>query len=317
MAGEAGRIRLDETTREEAAAWFAALRRGPMSLDERAAFDAWRSDPKNQAALAGMHELWGEVSALRELGVAAPRPARSARRWAAMAASVLVLAGGSGITLLHPFGHTIRTHVGEQRMANLDDGSVVGLNVATKVAWDITPERRSVRMDDGEAVFFVKKDARRPFVVRAGNYQIRAIGTTFNVRCRDRIVDVAVMNGIVTIADLHGNEVARLPAGEHLRLGKDGKPVIEPVAVQSIAEWRLRIVNYEDATVGQVVEDLNRFYERPIEVDDRELEGRRVTLRLQVEDRERTLQTLGDLLGAEVEHGQRADTLVSEKSALG
>ncbi|MGE5500767.1 MAG: FecR family protein [Ignavibacteriales bacterium] len=316
MAGEAGPIRLDEVTRDEAAAWFAALRRGPMTLDERAAFDAWRSDPKNQAALGGMHELWGELSGLRDMGVTAPKPARPGRRWAAIAASVAVLIGGASVALLHPFGHTIRTHVGEQRTASLDDGSVVGLNVATKVSYDITPERRSVRMDDGEAVFFVKKDTRRPFLVRAGDYRIGGTGT-FNVRCRDGDLDVAVTDGVLTVADLHGRKLADLAAGQRLRLSPDGRPVVTPVDAASVAEWRLRIVGYEDATVGQVVEDLNRFYDRPIEVDDPGLAARRVTLRLQVEDRERTLKTLGDLLGAEIERGPQADLLVSEKSANG
>lgn len=308
-------MRVDEGTRDEAAAWFAALRRGPMTLDERAAFDAWRSDPKNQAALAGMHELWGEMSALRDLGVAAPRPARPVRRWAAIAASVAVLAGVAGVGVFNPFGHTIRTHVGEQRTASLSDGSVIGLNVATKVSYDVTNDRRFARMDDGEAVFFVKKDA-RPFVVRAGDYQIRAAGA-FNVRCRDGDLDVAVTDGVLTIADLHGRKVADLSAGQRLRLGPDGKPLVTSVPVSSVAEWRLRIVGYEDATVGEVVEDLNRFYDRPIEVDEPDLAARRVTLRLQVEDRERTLKTLGALLGARVERGPQADLLAEEKSQNG
>jgi transmembrane sensor len=308
-------MRVDEGTRDEAAAWFAALRRGPMTLDERAAFDAWRSDPKNQAALAGMHELWGEMSALRDLGVAAPTPARPVRRWAAIAASVAVLAGVAGVGVFNPFGHTIRTHVGEQRTASLSDGSVIGLNVATKVSYDVTNDRRFARMDDGEAVFFVKKDA-RPFVVRAGDYQIRAAGA-FNVRCRDGDLDVAVTDGVLTIADLHGRKVADLSAGQRLRLGPDGKPLVTSVPVSSVAEWRLRIVGYEDATVGEVVEDLNRFYDRPIEVDEPDLAARRVTLRLQVEDRERTLKTLGALLGARVERGPQADLLAEEKSGNG
>jgi len=316
MAGEAGPIRVDEGTRDEAAAWFAALRRGPMTLDERAAFDAWRSDPKNQAALAGMHELWGEMSALRELGVAPPKPARPVRRWAAIAASLAVLVGGASVVLLHPFGHTLRTHVGEQRTASLDDGSVVGLNVATRVSYDITRAQRSVRMDDGEAVFFVKKDPRRPFLVRAGDYRIGGTGT-FNVRCRDGDLDVSVTDGVLTVADLHGRKLADLSAGQRLRMGPDGKPLVTPVDASSVAEWRLRIVGYEDATVGQVVEDLNRFYDRPIEVDDPDLAARRVTLRLQVEDRERTLKTLGDLLGAQIERQPRADLLISENSASG
>ena len=80
-------MRLDEQTREEAAAWFSALRRGPMSIDERAAFDAWRADPVHQAALNHMHELWGEVSAIKELGVTVPPARPVVRRFAPAAAA--------------------------------------------------------------------------------------------------------------------------------------------------------------------------------------------------------------------------------------
>ena len=84
-------MRLDDKTREEAAAWFSALRRGPMPIEERAAFDAWRADPVHQAALNHMHELWGEVSAIKELGVTVP-PARPAvRRFATPSGSALAL----------------------------------------------------------------------------------------------------------------------------------------------------------------------------------------------------------------------------------
>ena len=79
--------------------------------------------------------------------------------------------------------------------------------------------------------------------------------------------------------------------------------------IQSIAEWRLRVVDYEDTSVGAVVQDLNRFFDRPIVLGDQALAGRRVTLRLQVEDRERTVQTLAKLLGAQVRRGDGEDLL--------
>lgn len=318
-----GPMKLDETTREEAAHWFAALRRGPMPVEERAAFDAWRTDPRKQAALDGMHELWGEVSAIRELGVTAPRPRPSFIRMAAGLAAAVVLAGGGLMLAVNPpGGHALRTDVGEQRIENLPDGSVLGLNVVTRASYRVTPDKREVRLADGEAVFFVKKDASRPFVVRAGDYEIRAVGTAFNVRCRDRLVDVAVMDGAVLVRALKGPQAGReitLPAGQRLRLGEAGMlaaaPAPTPIAARNIAEWRLRIVGYEDASVATVVEDLNRFYERPIEIADPQLAGRRITLRLQVEDRERTLRTLGDLIGAGIERGEEADRLVAEKFA--
>lgn len=52
--------------REEAAArWFAALRRGVMSLEERAAYEAWRRDRRNAAAMAECEALWQALEAVR------------------------------------------------------------------------------------------------------------------------------------------------------------------------------------------------------------------------------------------------------------
>lgn len=311
-------MKLDDKIREEAAAWFSALRRGPMSIEERDEFDRWRADRAHQAALNHMHELWGEVSAIRELGVTAPQPKSRPRRWAEAAVPALmaaVLAGGAAVYLNLP--DRVTTDVGEQRTATLEDGSVVGLNVVTRVAYDMKPDVRQVKLEDGEAVFFVKKDPDRPFLVTAGDYEIRAVGTAFNVRRRDGQVDVAVAEGVVAVKALSGpragQEIATLAAGRRIRLGSAEqlpKDHAAPIPIESVAEWRMRVVSYEDATVGAVIEDLNRFFERPLAVTDPALASRRVTLRLQVQDRERTIHELGDLLGADVQPQRRTDILI-------
>lgn len=58
-------MKLSVERREAAAAWFAVQRRAVMSIEEREAFDGWRVDPQNLAALNAMHELWGEMAALK------------------------------------------------------------------------------------------------------------------------------------------------------------------------------------------------------------------------------------------------------------
>ena len=40
----------DERAREEAGHWFAIMRRGATTLEERKAFDRWRADATNQRA---------------------------------------------------------------------------------------------------------------------------------------------------------------------------------------------------------------------------------------------------------------------------
>jgi transmembrane sensor len=299
-------MNLDDNTREEAAAWFATLRRGPMTVEERQAFDAWRASPVNQAALNHMHELWGEVSAIGKLGVAAPRRAAPRFRAAAAVAGAVVLVGAliGGIAVFQE-RDTVRTQIGEQRTATLADGSVVALNVVTKVAYRMEDDARNVRLSDGEAAFFVRKDPKRPFKVRAGDYEIRAVGTAF----KEGLVTVWALSG-----PRAGQEIARLPAGRKLSLAAEagagaGAGTAADIPVERVAEWRLRVVSYEDVSVETVVADLNRFFDRRLVVTDPALARRRVTLRLQVENRDQTLEVLGGLLGATVAHRGDEDVL--------
>ena len=46
---------------EEAARWFAALRRGVMSLEERNAYEAWINDFANARAMDDMDRIWGAL----------------------------------------------------------------------------------------------------------------------------------------------------------------------------------------------------------------------------------------------------------------
>lgn len=303
------------TDRQEAAAvWFAAQRRSVMSIEERAAFDAWRADPQNLAALNAMHELWGEMSALKGASIPIKAPARTGRRIAIGAglAACLGVVVSVGLWAAQPlaFAESARTQIGEQKSQTLPDGSVVNLNVATRIDYRMHARSREVRLDEGQALFVVKKDKERPFRVHAGDYEIRAVGTAFDVRRRDGDTQVAVQEGVVLVTRVKGPQpgavVAWLKAGEKLDLREVAPSAgvsvanVQPVAVQSVAEWRLRTVAYEDATVAEVVEDLNRFFPQPIAIQDPALAARRVTIRLQVADRETTLKTLNALLNADV-----------------
>lgn len=51
---------------EEAARWFAASRRGVMTLEERAAYAAWRSKPANAAAFAEFERVWDALELVRD-----------------------------------------------------------------------------------------------------------------------------------------------------------------------------------------------------------------------------------------------------------
>jgi len=307
---------LDDDIHEEAARWFAAQRRGPMSLEERQAFDAWRADPLHQAALNRMHEVWGELAAAGRVIPQARRRTLLRRRTAFAAVMAFGLLGGLTVAgaVWKSQQPSAVTGIGEQRSQELPDGSIVALNVVTRARYDINTRERLVHLNEGEATFVVHKDPERPFLVRAAGYEVRAVGTAFNVRSRDHSLDVAVKEGVVQVRRLAGNDKpVLLRAGQRIQVRDTDQPSQAPLKVTEIAmgavdEWRQRVLTYEDAPVDQIVQDINRFYERPIAVDP-DLGRRHVTLRLVIDDRADTVKRLASLLNADVRSDGRKDQL--------
>jgi transmembrane sensor len=305
----------EDKRRDEAAEWFAALRTGPMLVEKRQAFDLWRADPLNQRALDAMHELWGELSMLKHARPpAAPvAPARRRSLRGAGLAVALMIIGGASLALfryVEASDTTIRTAIGQQRSQSLPDGSVLAVNVASRVSYKVDVDTRLVTIDEGEAAFTVRGDQHLPFRVRTGDYEMRATGTAFNVRKRDGVIEVAVSEGVVEIcagAGPNAGDVLRtLAAGELARMSssREGAThetvIVSPISPSQVAEWRMRVVTYENTPLLDVIADFNRFFEQKLIVLEPRLGMRRVTLRLQVDDRQRAIATLASMLNVRV-----------------
>ena len=74
----------------------------------------------------------------------------------------------------------------------LPDGSIVELDAQSEIAVNFEPSVRRVELVRGEALFKVQKDPNRPFIVRAGGVEVRAVGTAFDVRLGSAAVEVFV-----------------------------------------------------------------------------------------------------------------------------
>jgi ferric-dicitrate binding protein FerR (iron transport regulator) len=86
----------DHACNEEAAAlWFAKCRRGVMAVEERAAFEAWKRDSANAAALAELERVWDllEGGEAHIASVPAPMPRQRIARSALLAVMCAVSIG--------------------------------------------------------------------------------------------------------------------------------------------------------------------------------------------------------------------------------
>ena len=162
-----------------------------------------------------------------------------------------------------------RTEIGEQRTVVLADGSRVRLNTATTIEVAMRGGERSVHVLDGEALFDVAPDARRPFVVRANGSIVKALGTGFNLRIRSQLVELTVTHGTVAVRD-GASAVRRVAAGDSaaIRDGLIARTSLADRVVRQRIGWASGIVDLTGASLGQAVEEFNRYRRHPVVIGD-------------------------------------------------
>jgi len=97
----------------------------------------------------------------------------------------------------------IVTENGTRTKTILPDGTVVWLNAGSKVTYegDFLGPIREVKLT-GEAYFDVAKNPQRPFIVRTGDINVKALGTAFSIRSypSDKLVEATLFRGLVEIS---------------------------------------------------------------------------------------------------------------------
>jgi transmembrane sensor len=180
----------------EAGVWVARLN-GPNCEPARKGLRRWLAESKtHQQAFELATDVWEEAGALRGCAAAhltrVKPPGRKAAYAGAMAVAAAVLVIGA-VLYLNQTGVT--TGVGELRQLTLEDGSRVLLNTSTHIVVKYDQYARRIELENGEALFDVMKNPRRPFVVTAGGREVTALGTSFNVRRDGPQVTVTLLEG--------------------------------------------------------------------------------------------------------------------------
>jgi transmembrane sensor len=279
----------------EAGAWLARLARGDASADDGLVFDAWlAAAPQNRPAYRRALVLWHEFD-LRADDVRArlPSPGQSpaARRSAGRRRSRTsartwwfggvgaALAAGLAIAVLPPalIRPTVQTYAtlkGQHQRVALADGSIVDLDAETRLRVTLRGSERRVALTEGQAIFDVVHDARRPFVVQAGDRLVRDVGTQFDVRKRGAELTVTVARGRVEVTSAQvgaGDGSVLLGPGQRLEMGAARAPKLTAVDPQETFSWRAGRLVYRAQPLAEVVADLNRQFVEQTTIADPQL----------------------------------------------
>lgn len=294
---------------QEAADWLLRLQAGSAEPQLKEEFDRWlAASPANRVAWERTCNTWQNLGlvepAFKNLWEDAPHlPAEvekplSRRRWsarhysgAAVAAAALCLAVLSVPTPSIRTNADYQTSTAETRIITLEDGSKVQLAAASALSTDFRDGRRNVKMLKGEAFFDVVPDKARPFVVEAKNVTVQVLGTAFDVDLTDGMTQVALSHGSVE-ASFRKAPPTRLVPGEILIIDASGAIRKENVPLEDIGGWRNGALYVVDATIGSVVEQIQRYHPAWLTMADKTLAEQHVTGFYDLRDPDRALEAL-------------------------
>lgn len=260
---------------EQAAAdWVARSDRGPLSSDEEIELERWAAaDPRRAGAHARAMAVNLHLDRAVALGhdfatkhQAAPEPSR--RRFMVVAAGAMA-ACAAGVAVLtiqrRPIAtlpRPIGTAKGAVREVALREGSMVTLNTMTVLRPDLTAALRRIDLLTGEALFDVAKDPVRPFVVVAGDFSVRAVGTRFSVRrIGTDAIKVVVTEGVVEISRRQ-DILGLVHAGIAFAAAAAATPVIEtltPSQIGGALAWRSGRIDLQGLTLAEAIAEFDRY----------------------------------------------------------
>lgn len=218
-----------------------------------------------------------------EIGEAPASPSRRRFVGMAIAASTAGLMGAGTLFYRGTRAERFATRRGEVRVVALADGSTITLNTSSSVLVEYGAHNRTIKLESGEALFDVAKDALRPFVVRTAALDVTAIGTSFTVsRVGEAAARVVVAEGVVEARSLLAKEphALRLEANMAATASKRLQMTATEVPSTEIERellWREGRIQFENATLQEAALQFARYSDIAIEIEDPALRTQQVS----------------------------------------
>ena len=169
----------------------------------------------------------------------------------------------------------IQTLRGQKRTVKLPDGSTIRLHYETelKVPEKFANNERTVFLS-GNAYFEIAKDPKRPFIIYTGNSKTQVLGTSFAIRTykNSEETEIIVTSGKVTFSDKNKPQnLVTLTVNDHAVLKADKSIKTGKVDAQNLTAWKDNKLVFEKASLAEIIEVIEPWYDIEIVVNNPEL----------------------------------------------
>lgn len=238
--------------------------------------DADTANMKHYQQLCRLYEIgfWYEEPEIAVISLKEKFRWRVILREAVKIAAVFIL----GFTLNHWFNpamdevamQTVYVPAGQNAQLTLADGSKVWLNAGSTLNFPtrFVKGKRQVTLE-GEGFFEVKANKEKPFIVSTSTYDIKALGTSFNVNAykQSEEFETALLTGKVEISDRITDHIISLTPNNRAVLMNNRLSVV-PIESADYFLWREGIL-YFDEPLTEVLDKLKLYFDVNINVNNK------------------------------------------------
>ena len=202
--------------------------------------------------------------------------------------------------------NTLVVPYGKRSFLTLSDGSKVWLNSGSKFVYPVNfseENKRIVYLVEGEAVFDVAHNSKKPFVLMTDNQEIEVLGTVFNVSnyADDANNFVVLKSGSVEVSYpkkstgfLSKKEKLVITPGTLANINaKTGIVTSSKVNIASYFSWQEGILILNNDKLSDITKRLSRYYNIPITIEGEELKNQTFSGQLDLKDTvEKVIETI-------------------------
>jgi transmembrane sensor len=311
---------VSEEARVAAAAWIARLHDERRSPEIETELQDWLGQSKeHRHAFNRMTRAWqlaGNIRMRAQTELSTPKGRSRFAPWTAALAAAVVLAV---ITSVYWRDNALTTAIGQQQVRVLRDGTRVLLNTDTRIEVNYDDHFRRVRLVRGEARFDVSKHPTWPFLVRVGDQEIRALGTSFIVRHdNDQDLSVTLVDGRISVEVIAGNGEAPqapqvLAPGQRLVVSRHHASSIDQPELSRVTAWERGRVEFDATPLEEATIELNRYTTTRLLVADTDVAKLRIGGVFRAGDSEEFVKIVTAAFGLQAERD--GATIVLSRSA--
>jgi len=226
-------------------------------------------------------KFWERTQALRP-----PRLIHQWMRYAAIFIVALSLGFMADFLLNRETSSPISQHFeyssekGSVSKIHLEDGSTIWLSSGTKLKLDKKDSGETTAQLDGEAYFDLVPDPDRKFTVDLGQFKVRDIGTTFNIRAyeSEQTISTTLVEGRIDLIQNSGEWFLTVKPGELVSYDKLNKNIMVNQQDPTIGTaWTEGKFVFIDQPLSEICKELENWYNIEIQITDPKLANTRYT----------------------------------------